>query len=71
MYPPEITRKYLITMSEFPRPYVSKGSAQITANGANLAGLFPVVKADLQKTFSQLLITEIEGRRGRDRQPGF
>ena len=60
MYPPEIAKSYLITMGESPRPYVSKGFVQITAKGANLAGFFPVMDADLQKMFGELLIPEIE-----------
>ncbi len=60
MYPPEVTKSFVITMGESPRPYVSKGFVQITAKGANLAGFFPVVDADLQKMFGELLITEIE-----------
>ena len=60
MYPPELTEHYLITMGESPRPYVSKGFVQITARGANLVGFFPVVDADLQKMFGELLIPEIE-----------
>ena len=60
VYPPETTERFLITMGESPRPYVSKGFVQITARGANLAGFFPVVEADLQKMFGELLIPEIE-----------
>ncbi len=60
LYPPEIAKSYLITMGESPRPYTSKGFVQITAKGANLGGFFPVVDADLQKMFGELLIPEIE-----------
>jgi len=60
LYPPEITSNYLITMGESSRPYLSKGFVQITAKGANLAGFFPVVDADLQKMFGELLIPEID-----------
>ncbi len=60
MYTPEIRENYLITMGESPKPYESRGFLQITAKGANLAGFFPVVEADLEKMFGDLLIREIE-----------
>ena len=40
IYPPEITKNFLITMGESPRPYVSKGFVQITAKGATSPGSF-------------------------------
>jgi hypothetical protein len=60
IYPPAVQQRYLITMGDAQRPYQSMGYIQITRRGAYMAGFIPVVDADMQKMFGEILIGEIQ-----------
>ncbi len=65
VYPPAVQQRHLITTGDVARPYQSLGYIQITRRGALLFGWVPVVDADLQKMFGELLLAEL-ARTGAD-----
>lgn len=63
--PTPVQQRYLITMGDTERPYISLGYLQMTRKGADIFGFISVVDADLNKMFGDELIRELE-RRGAD-----
>ena len=65
VYPPEVSQRYLITQGGTDRPYQSVGYVQITRKGGDIFGYLPIVDADLEVMFGELLIEELQ-RHGAD-----
>ena len=65
LFQPEVQKRFFISEGDIQRPHQSLGFVQLTRKGAFLFGFAPVVHADLQKMFGELLIAEME-KRGAD-----